>query len=93
MNQTMKCPCCGATIMVLENGTYECFKCPFTCAAKDFKRIAIAMKFALATVALETAMEPLNSGRLKMGEALPAIKLAMADQNACEECILEVFRK
>ena len=50
------------------------------------------MELAKATRTLEDAMEPLNSGKLKMGQALPAIRLAMEDQKACEQRVLEVFK-
>ena len=45
-----KCPCCNATLMFLNKGTAECFKCPFTCAQKDLPRIAAAMDYATKTM-------------------------------------------
>lgn len=45
-----KCPCCNATLMFLNKGTAECFKCPFTCTQKDLPRIDAAMELARAYV-------------------------------------------
>ena len=47
---------------------------------------------AKATRLLEDAMEPMNSGKLKMGEALLQIKLAMEHEKGCEKRVLEVFK-
>lgn len=68
MSEIAKCPCCGESISEFEDsGFWECDNCPFMCALSDLPRIAAAMELARATVVLENAMEPLNSGKLKMG--------------------------
>ena len=96
MSELAKCPMCGSE---REHAPYynkvvawTCSKCCFTCNTEDLPRIKAAMEFAKATRTLEDVMEPLNSGKLKMGQALPAIRLAMEDQNACEQRVLEVFK-
>ena len=98
MSKIAKCPICQSTMTLYEehmdgSDATACNKCSFTCAEKDLPRIAAAMNLAKATRTLEDAMEPLNSGKLKMGQALPAIRLAMEDQKACEQRVLEVFGK
>ena len=89
-----KCPACLTYDMIEsedEIAVCDSPKCFFMCNREDLPRIAAAMELARATRTLEDAMEPLNSGKLKMGEALPRIKLAMADQKACEQRALELF--
>ena len=93
MPEVAKCPLCRNTLQMDQWKWPECTKCPFRCALSDLPRISAAMELAKATRTLEDAMEPLNSGKLKMGKALPAIRLAMEDQKACEQRILEVFGK
>ncbi len=100
MSEIMKCPMCGSpldleTVWTNSGPWYECESesCWFQCSAFDLPRIAAAMEFAMATRTLEDAMEPLNNGKLKMGQALPAIRLAMEDAKACEQRVLEVFGK
>lgn len=87
-----KCPCCGSDLQMDQWRWPECTKCPFQCALSDLPRIAAAMELARAHVTLENAMEPLNSGKLKMGEAMPAIRIAMEDVRACEQRVMEVFK-
>lgn len=100
MSEIQPCPICGKHPMFPP--TYdpcepspeavEC--CGFAAyTAGLWNQYAAAMKLAKATRTLEDAMEPLNSGKLKMGQALPAIRLAMEDQKACEQRVLEVFGK
>lgn len=91
MSEVAKCPCCEGSLNVYEGGV-ECKNCPFQCAIENFEQICAAMELAKATRTLEDAMEPLNSGKRKMGQALPAIRLAMEDQRACEQRVLEVFK-
>lgn len=101
MSEELKCPCCGNTKFeqhiafsaVGDTDTwYSCEKCPCSIPVGCYEKIDAAMKLAKATRTLEDVTEPLNSGRLKMGQALPAIRLAMEDQNACEQRVLEVFK-
>ena len=92
------CPICGGapldkwevtSVRVIQTGQ-TC--CGVDCSTNEiWNQYAAAMNFALATRTLESAMEPLNSGKLKMGDALPAIRLAMEDQKSCEQRVLEVF--
>lgn len=94
MSDITKCPICGRDAVL--DGTAHiycrCTNCMFRCASDDLPRITAAMELAKATRTLEDAMEPLNSGKLKMGQAIPAIRLAMEDQKACEQRVLEVFK-
>ena len=99
MNEAEKCPVCrsgGRKERGREDGEYVayyvCDTCMFMCGLEDLHRVAAAMELAKATRTLEDAMAPLNSGKLKMGEALPAIRLAMTDQKACEQRVLEMFK-
>ena len=99
MNEIVKCPWCGGELIwndgydeVTPLAFYECQKCFFACDTDAIEPIAAAMELARATRTLEDAMEPLNSGKLKMGQALPAIRLAMEDAKACEQRVLEVFK-
>lgn len=99
MNKIEKCPCCGSpleleTVWTNSGPWYECESesCWFQCSASDLPRISAAMELARATRTLENAMEPLNTGKVKMGAALPAIRLAMEDEKACEARVLEVFK-
>lgn len=97
MSEIAKCPICGrdmTSYVYRQRSVVSCDSeyCSFRCNAGDLPRIAAAMEFAKATRTLEDAMEPLNSGKLKMGQALPAIRLAMEDQKACEQRVLEVFK-
>lgn len=91
-----KCPCCGSEMSETYLG-WVCMNtslenpCSFRIAKERLPRIAAAMELARATRLLEDAMEPLNSGKLKMGEALPRIKLAMEHEKGCEKRVLEVF--
>ena len=89
----MKCPVCGETLSGHIDGVVECKDgCSFRCGGYALPRIAAAMELAKATRTLENTMAPLNSGKLKMGQALPAIRIAMEDQKACEQRVLEVFK-
>ena len=93
MNKNLKCPVCQkGTIMFKENLSCECSQCRFECHHGQIERIAAAMELARAHVTIENAMEPLNSGKLKMGEAMPAIRIAMEDVHACEQRVMEVFK-
>lgn len=87
-----KCPVCGERLTGDIDGVVICWSgCSFCCGGYALPRIAAAMDLARATRLLEDAMEPLNSGKLKMGEALPRIKLAMEHEKGCEKRVLEVF--
>lgn len=96
MSEIAKCPLCGnVQIEVLNehNMPDGAYCCGVRCASiKKWNQYAAAMELAKATRTLEDAMEPLNSGKLKMGQALPAIRLAMEDAKACERRVLEVFK-
>lgn len=100
MSEIAKCPICGGVPLdKWEVTSARVFQTGQTCCGVDcntnerWNQYAAAMELAKATRTLEDAMEPLNSGKLKMGKALPAIRLAMEDQKACEQRILEVFGK
>lgn len=94
MSVNTNCPACKkGTIMFKNDLSCECSQCRFQCHRKQLDSIVAAMEFAEATRALEDAMEPLNSGKLKMGQALPAIRLAMEVQKICEIRVLGVFRR
>lgn len=100
MSEIVKCPCCGGPVQQYDDPYASSFiacnsendECMFVCDIKNFTLITAAMGLAKATRTLEDAMEPLNSGKRKMGQALPAIRLAMEDQKACEQRVLEVFK-
>lgn len=103
MSEIAKCPLCGKNPDVYHAMTspgqrllvkIEC--CDHAVASplsliEKWNQYAAAMELARATRLLEDAMEPLNSGKLKMGEALPRIKLAMEHEKGCEKRVLEVF--
>ena len=102
MSEIAKCPLCGKDVKKsIWRPEYEgcagnvviTVKCcgMEALTVELWNRYAAAMELAKATRTLEDAMEPLNSGKLKMGQALPAIRLAMEDQKACEQRVLEVF--
>ena len=97
MSQIAKCPVCGEEPRVDDvdapHYSYHC--CGHAVFADDgtkWNQYAAAMELARAHVTLENAMEPLNSGKLKMGEAMPAIRIAMEDVRACEQRVMEVFK-
>lgn len=50
------------------------------------------MEHAKATVELEKAMKPLDSGKRPMVKAFPRIKAAMERGRECENRVLEVFK-
>lgn len=81
-----KCPCCGGIVMVLSKGTIECFKCPFTCAVKDFPRIAAAMELAKAEAAASSAVWSVPLERLE-----PAIEASEDMLFQARLRVLEVF--
>ena len=99
MSEIAKCPLCGNSPVIFptfDPAEYcpeatECCGAAFT-TVRAWNQYAAAMELAKATRTLEDAMEPLNSGKLKMGQALPAIRLAMEDHTACEQRVLEVFK-
>ena len=103
MSKIAKCPLCGKDVKKsIWRPEYEgcagSVVVTVRCCGMEvvgielWNQYAAAMELASATRALEDAMAPLNSGKLKMGEALPAIRLAMTDQKACEQRVLEVFK-
>lgn len=99
MNEIEKCPICGGVPLdKWEVTSVRVFQTGQACCGVDcntnklWNQYAAAMEMAKATRTLEDAMALLNSGKLKMGEALPAIRLAMEDQKACEQRVLEVFK-
>lgn len=99
MSEELKCPCCGGPVQKYDDPYASTFiacnsdndECMFVCDVNNFQRITAAMDLSRTTRTLESAMEPLNAGKVKMGDALPAIRLAMEDQKACEQRVLEVF--
>lgn len=102
MSEISKCPLCGKVPgwhdFDIEARIFGGERSYFCCGMKAstavlWNQYAAAMDLAKATRTLEDAMEPLNSGKLKMGKALPAIRLAMEDQKVCEQRVLEVFGK
>ena len=99
MSEIAKCPLCGGVPRIRYGGVLGKNPVSFMHCGAEFgtrelwHQYAAAMNLAKATRTLEDAMEPLNSGKLKMGQALPAIRLAMEDQKACEQRVLEVFGK
>ena len=95
MSEIAKCPICGeGPKLIFYPPGEEVFRhCGVEIThRKTWNQYAAAMELAKATRTLEDAMEPLNSGKLKMGQALPAIRLAMEDAKACERRVLEVFK-
>lgn len=98
MSEIAKCPLCGEIPRTRYGGILGKEPVAYMCCGAEFETLvhwnqyAAAMELAKATRTLEDAMEPLNSGKVKMGEALPAIRLAMEDQKACEQRVLEVFK-
>ena len=89
-----KCQFCGEAMITTKDKIVLCENadCATMFNEWDYPKVCAAIGLAKATRTLEDAMEPLNSGRLKMGQALPAIRLAMEDQRACEQRVLEVFK-
>lgn len=83
MSEELKCPCCGGTetkeTFIDKNETWACASCLFQCPPSSMPRISAAMELAKATRTLEDAMEPLNSGKLKMGQGA---SWAVAARNA-----------
>lgn len=101
MSEIAKCPLCGKVPgwhdFDIEARIFGGERSYFCCGMKAstavlWNQYAAAMELAKTTRTLEDAMAPLNSGKIKMGEALPAIRLAMTDQKACEQRVLEVFK-
>jgi len=73
--------CCGFSVNDIEREKRD----------KLWRQHVAAMKFVLATVALERAMEPLNSGRTKMPESAQAIQEAMVNERTAEMEVLREF--
>ena len=102
MSEIAKCPCCGNDLDYYVSAVegddepiwYECMSrsCMFSCNGQDLPRISAAMELAKVTCTLESAMKPLNAGKVTIGAVLPAIRLVMEDHTACEQRVLEVFK-
>ena len=96
MGDIAKCPVCGKEPEVWcrdEEARIRIVCCKHAAySTSGWNQFAAAMEHAKATVELENAMKPLDSGKRPMVKAFPRIKAAMERGRECENRVLEVFK-
>lgn len=97
MGDIAECPVCGKEpevrkLIICGTKVVRCVQCVTEMPPEIWKKYAAAMEHAKATIELENAMKPLDSGKRPMVKAFPRIKAAMERERECKNRVLEVFK-